>query len=89
MGVVEATQEPLLLAASLDQPPVQGHQKGRLVLRCLNLMDQPIQLNAGTVIGTYTGVEEGNIEEQTQGKWATVSGKTTQQDKKIVAFAFF
>ena len=58
LGVIEGQKDGLPVAASLNRPGVQG----RTVTRCLNLTDQPMRLKAGTTIGTFTGVEEKQVE---------------------------
>ena len=57
VGLVEALPEGVPLAASLNQP----NDKGHLLVRCLNPSGQPIELRSGTVIGTYTGVEDDEV----------------------------
>ena len=59
LGVIEGRKDGLPVAASLNRPGVQG----RTVTRCLNLTDQPTRLKAGTTIGTFTGVEEKQVED--------------------------
>ena len=60
MGIVEALPDGVLLAASLSRPD----DKGRLLVRCLNPTKQPVELRCGTVVGTYTGVEEDEVDDQ-------------------------
>ena len=57
-GIVEGQQEEVIIAASLNQPD----EKGRLLLRCLNLADQPVRLTAGTVVGEWHRVDEKDIQ---------------------------
>ena len=57
VGMVEPLPGGVLLATSLNQP----NQKGQLLVRCLNPTDQPLELKSGTAIGTYTGVEEEEV----------------------------
>ena len=58
LGIVEPLAEGVPLAASLNRPD----ERGQLLVRCLNPTKQPIELKCGTVVGTYTGVEEEKIE---------------------------
>jgi hypothetical protein len=57
-GVVEGTDSRLLVAASISRPG----KKGQVQIRCLNPMECPIDLQSGIVIGSYTGVEEDDIQ---------------------------
>lgn len=69
VGVVERSEGSLLVATSLNCP----NPKGQMVVRCLNPTDQPVTINAGSVIGTYTGVEEQEI--MSQGHVNTVNSE--------------
>ena len=60
IGLVEALPEGVPLAASLNQP----NEKGQLLVRCLNPSKLPVELKSGAVVGTYTGVEEQEVEVQ-------------------------
>ena len=60
LGMVEALPEGVPVATSLNRP----NQQGQLVVRCLNPSEQPIELKSGTVIGTYTSVEEQEVEDR-------------------------
>ena len=60
VGLVEALPEGVPLAASLNQP----NDKGQVLVRCLNPSGEPIELRSRTVVGTYTGVEEAEVESQ-------------------------
>ena len=60
MGIVEALPDGMPLAASLNKP----NERGQLLVRCLNPTKQPVELKCGAVVGTYTGVEEDEIEDQ-------------------------
>ena len=59
-GLVEAFPEGVPLAASLNTP----NSKGQLLVRCLNPSKQPVELKSGAVIGTYTGVDDQEVESQ-------------------------
>ena len=48
----------MMLAASLVEPD----KKGRILLRCINLSDQPVSLKAGSVIGEWVSVEEADVQ---------------------------
>lgn len=37
-------------------------EKGQIKVHCLNPTDQPLQENAGTVLGSYTVVDKANIQ---------------------------
>ena len=60
-GIVEGQNEGVLIAASLNQPD----EKGRILLRCLNLSDQPVKLAAGAVVEDWhragEDVQEGKL----------------------------
>ena len=58
LGVIEGQTDGLPVATSLNRPGAHG----RVVARCLNLTGQPMKLKAGTTIGTFTGVEEKQVE---------------------------
>ena len=47
----------LCLATSVNQPDPQG----KVMVRCLNPANQPLQMKAGTVVGVYTSIAEGDI----------------------------
>ena len=57
LGMVEGSGDRYMVAASLHLPD----EKGRVALRCLNPTDSPVQVASGTVIGSYTGVDETEI----------------------------
>ena len=60
LGLVEALPGGVPLAASLNQPDEKGH----LLVRCLNPSKQPVELKMGRVLGTYTGVEVGEVDDK-------------------------
>ncbi|XP_067940642.1 uncharacterized protein [Watersipora subatra] len=57
VGIVESGGK-IPLATSLNQP----HKDGRIVVRCMNPLDQPLRIPAGKTVGMYTGIEENDIE---------------------------
>ena len=59
VGVIERQTDGLPVATSLNRPGVRG----KMVARCLNLTNQPMTLKAGATIGTFTGVEEEQVED--------------------------
>ena len=59
LGVIEGQADGLPIATSLNRPGVHG----KMVARCLNLTNQPMTLRAGATIGTFTGVEEAQVED--------------------------
>ena len=59
VGVIEGQTDGLPVATSLNRPGVRG----KMVARCLNLTNQPMTLKAGATIGTFTGVEEEQVED--------------------------
>ena len=59
-GIVEALSNGILLAASLSK----SDEKRWLLVRCLNLTMQPMELRCGTVVGTYTVVKEDEVTDQ-------------------------
>jgi hypothetical protein len=58
LGMVEGLAEALPLANSVNRPD----QQGRLLVRCLNPTSEPIQIPAGSTVGTYTVVEDSDIQ---------------------------
>ena len=63
LGIIEGETEGVLLAASLNRPD----RAGRVMVRCLNITNQPLTLAAGTTVGTYTGVEGQDVLTTTEG----------------------
>ena len=59
LGVIEGQADGLPIATSLNRPGAHG----KVVARCLNLTGQPMRLKAGTTIGTFTGIEEKQVED--------------------------
>ena len=59
LGAIEGQTNGLPIATSLNRPGVYG----KLVARCLNLTNQTMKLKAGTTTGTFTGVEEKQVED--------------------------
>ena len=57
VGLIEGKADGLCLATSVNRPDHQG----RVMVRCLNPANQPLQVKAGTTIGVYTSVDEGDI----------------------------
>ena len=74
LGIVEALSEGIPIAASLNQP----NQKGQILVRCLNPSKTPLELKSGVVIGTYTGIEEGEVESPPSVD--TMSGPATEAE---------
>ena len=58
IGVIESHSSELPIATSLNYPDAQRH----VTVRCFNPTRLPLTLSAGTRIGTYTGVEEEDIQ---------------------------
>ncbi|XP_067945087.1 uncharacterized protein [Watersipora subatra] len=58
MGLIEGSDPHLPVACSLNRPG----EGGDVTIRCLNPGRQPIELGAGHVIGSYTAVEEEDIQ---------------------------
>ena len=58
LGVIESLSSSLPVASSINTPDKQR----RVTVRCFNPTQQPMTLKAGTRIGTYTGIEETDIE---------------------------
>ena len=58
-GMVEGQGDEVLVAASLNQPD----QKGRILLRCINLSDQPVKLRAGAVVAEWHRVDPEDVQE--------------------------
>ena len=63
LGIIEGETKGAILAASLNQPD----RAGRVMVRCLNLTNQPVTLAAGITVGTYTGVEGQDVSTTTEG----------------------
>ena len=57
--VIEGQTDGLPIATSPNRPGVRG----KMVARCLNLTNQPMALKAGATVGTFTGVEEEQVED--------------------------
>ena len=59
-GIIEGQAEgtELMIAASLVEPD----DKGRVLLRCINPSDQPLELKAGSVVGEWTAVAEEDVQ---------------------------
>jgi hypothetical protein len=72
VGLVEAQVDGPPIATSLNQPGSKGH----LVMRCMNPTNQPLRLKAGATIGTYTGVDEADVDIQTSHTVGTASNTT-------------
>ena len=76
LGVIEGQTDGLPVATSLNRPGAHG----KVVARCLNVTGQPIRLKAGTTIGTFTGVEERQVEDfQPQALREAAAVKVTQE----------
>ena len=72
VGLIEGNPGGLPVASSLNRPSWDGG----VVARCLNLTEQPMMLRAGSVIGTFTGVEKDQIDDS---QLLTDSEETTDQ----------
>ena len=59
LGVIEGQTDGLPVATSLNRPGAHG----KVVARCLNVTGHPMRVKAGTTIGTFTGVEEKQVED--------------------------
>ena len=59
LGLVEGREGGPLVAASISRPDTDG----RLLLRCMNLTNQPLCVNAGSVVGSFVGVDEADVED--------------------------
>ena len=59
IGIIEEHTDGPPVATSLNRPGIQG----RVIARCLNLTNQPMRLKAGATIGSFTGVEEKQVDD--------------------------
>lgn len=57
VGAVSGNGKDWKMASSVNQPD----HKGRLMVRCLNPSDEPIQLRSGLCVGRYYGLEENEV----------------------------
>ena len=62
MGLIEGKTDGLLLASSLNCPDSHG----KVMIRCMNPASQPLQIRAGTTVGTYTAVDRTDVSEEGQ-----------------------
>lgn len=62
-GIIEDKSEGLPVAAIRNQP----RSDVTVVARCLNIAEQPIKLNAGSMIGTFGGMEANQVDEHSLG----------------------
>ena len=60
LGLIESCPGERPLAASLNRPG----PKGGVTARCLNLMNQPYHLQAGSVVGSYTRVKDHQVDDK-------------------------
>ena len=58
--MIEGQTGDLLVATNLNRRGVQG----RVIVRCMNLANQPVRLKAGSTKSPFTGMEEGQVEDQ-------------------------
>ena len=70
IGVIIGCKEDIPIAASLNKPD----DKGKVIVRCLNLTSQPLKVPAGYTLGSYTAVEEKEIYDP---QWREVESPTT------------
>lgn len=59
VGLVEGDGHAVAVAACVSKP--DGH--GQITVCCINPMDQPLRLPAGTKIGTYTAVDDTAVQD--------------------------
>ena len=52
-GIIESLSDKVVLASSVNRPGV----KGAVLVQCLNPTSQPLELPAGTTIGTFTSMD--------------------------------
>ena len=57
LDLIEGRTDGLCLATSVNQPD----SPSKVMIRCLNPANQPLQMKAGTVVGVYTSIAEGDI----------------------------
>ena len=58
-GLIESSSDKVVLANSIYQPG----EKGAVLVRCTNPTSQPLELPAGTTIGTFTSIDQTNVSE--------------------------
>lgn len=56
-GLIKDDTDLLPLTACIRSPDNQGW----MIIRCMNPTDTPVWLKAGTVVGTYTGVDDPHV----------------------------
>ena len=52
-GHIESPSDKVVLANSVNRP----RKKGAVLVRCMNLTSKPLELPAGTMIGTFTSID--------------------------------
>ena len=52
--MIEDIEDGSLLASSLNQPD----GKGQVVVRCINVTNEPLEIRAGMILGMFAEVEE-------------------------------
>ena len=65
VGMIEGSDLHIPVAYSLNQPG----DKGDVAAQCLNPENHPIELAAGHVIGSYTAIEEGDVQTELWSGW--------------------
>ena len=82
-GIIESLNDKVVLANSVNRPGV----KGAVIVRCLNPTSQPLELPAGTTIGTFTSIDQQDISENesSQAGAARCTGETWEIPEHIEA----
>ena len=58
-GLIESSSDKVVLASSINRPG----EKGSVLVRCMNPTNQPLELPAGTTIGTFTSIDQTDVSE--------------------------
>jgi len=57
LGVVEGAHERIQVAKSLNQRDMQG----KILVQCVNPVTEPVELSAGSLVGRFHSVQEGDV----------------------------
>ena len=58
--LIESSSDNVVLANGINRPG----EKGAVLVRCMNSTSQPLQLPAGTTIGTFTSIDQTDVSEE-------------------------
>ena len=82
-GLIESSSDKVVLANGINR----HGEKGSVLVRCMNPTSQPLELPAGTTIGTFTIIEQTDVskEESKQGGAVTRTRETWEVPEHIEA----